>query len=628
MEIRIKTYIYALVASLCVVACSDDALIDSDSQTLVPMTVEAQSDATRTALSTDDTTVVWEDGDEIAVYDFQTTKHQFQSTESGDGRTKFKGQVTAKTEPFAAIYPYALAADAAASAATLSATLPTTQRAVADGFSYGLLSDTFVPCNISVAKGARNVDGSPSSITFHNVCQLLRFSVPQYAAGKVRSITFTAATAVAGTLTVNYGSDNPVTTIASSQSKTITLLPPSGSETFPQGTYNILCAPVRLSGFSMSFDCGTKTYSLSSTSEFGGQPGHVYSLGAIDLVNTPSVTALRHVYDANNMLLGTTLTVSGAPIEGRPWTVNIKNASGTVVRTLSVTGNSLTSDETDATWPYIPAGDYTVEYEFTSTNNRTITKSMPELTVPSPSLTLTVDAYTAHSKYEQGDAVAANACDRLTVYSPSAKLSVAPSLMTMTKYTRTFRRTLNGQTVTTTESTNSPSWANYTNVPVSGNLYAFSVTANFAGTSVSANKQVRITGLPANFTPPTQATGWSNDDGDVKWEEGYVRLGNASWSQPHRIKNSTWFNIPQGTYIALDYDIVLHRAAVNTTANVKMGDQEIVKCTDSKYNNDVHNTGIKQTTLKANATSVTCEGSYGSGATHTKVYKLYFKYGE
>ena len=53
-----------------------------------------------------------------------------------------------------------------------------------------------------------------------------------------------------------------------------------------------------------------------------------------------------------------------------------------------------------------------------------------------------------------------------------------------------------------------------------------------------------------------------------------------------------------------------------------------VYCNDSKYGNDVHNTGIEQFTLNENVTSVTCEGSYGSGATHTKVYKLYFKYGK
>jgi hypothetical protein len=372
-----------------------------------------------------------------------------------------------------------------------------------------------------------------------------------------------------------------------------------------------------------------KTYRLASDTQFGGVAGHIYSLGNIDLVNTPSVTECHHVYDANKFLVGTSLTVSGAPIEGKPWTVSIKNNAGTVVRTLSVTGDSQTSDETDASWPFIPAGNYTVECKYATSNNREITKTLSSLTVPAPSLTLTVDCYTAHTKYEQGNVSAANACDRLTVYAPSAALSVTPSLMKNTNYTRTFKRTLNynNQSTTTTESTNSPSWANYTGVAVSGNLYTFSVTANFGGTEVTANKQVRITGLPANFQPPTKATGWANDKGDVDFENSYVRLGNASWSQPHRIKNASWFNIPKDTRVALDYDIVLHRAAVDVTANVKMGSQEVVKVDNTKYATDVHNTGIKQFTLSDNVSSVTCEGSYGSGATHTKVYKLNFSYG-
>ena len=309
--------------------------------------------------------------------------------------------------------------------------------------------------------------------------------------------------------------------------------------------------------------------------------------------------------------------------------MNIKNSAGTVVRTLSITGDSQTSDETDAAWPYIPAGTYTVECKYTTSNNREITKTLPALVVPTPTITLTADCYTAHTKYERGEVVAANQCERLTVYSPSAKLSVAPALMQNANYTRTFKRTLNynNQSSTTTEATNSPSWSNYTGVAVSGSLYTFSVTANFAGTQVTASKQVRITGLPANFQPPTQSTGWSNDEGTTNFNSDHVRLGNYSLSQPHRIKNTSWFNIPKSTRVALDYDIVLHRAAVNTTANVKMGDQLIVECTDSKYNNDVHNTGIKQFTLSNNGTSVTCVGTYGSGATCTKVYKLNFSYG-
>ena len=108
------------------VACSDTAL-DEDSQDLVPMTIEALSESTRTVL--DGTSVLWSEGDEAAVYDFKTTKHRFAS-QTTDGRTKFVGKVTAKSELFAAIYPYDLAAEAGSSASALGATLPAEQYAV------------------------------------------------------------------------------------------------------------------------------------------------------------------------------------------------------------------------------------------------------------------------------------------------------------------------------------------------------------------------------------------------------------------------------------------------------------------------------------------------------------------
>lgn len=616
-----KSKIYILLFGLLTVfmaACSD-AAFDEEGQDLVPMTIEALSESTRTVL--DGMSVVWSENDEAAVYDFKSTKHRFTS-QTTDGRTKFVGRVTAKSEHFAAIYPYDLAGETCSSASDMSATLPVEQNVVADGFPAGM--------NISVAKGSRNIDGSPSNVTFHNVCQLLRFSVPEYVANKVSSITFTSQVAVAGKLDIDYSGTTPVVGITSTESKTITVLPPLQSSTFAAGTYYILTAPVQLDGFSMTMHTtDSKTFRLSSSTKFGGVAGHIYSLGNIDLVNTPAVTDCHHVYDSNKNLLGTTLTVAGAPIEEQPWTVYVKNSSGKVVRTLSITGDSQTSDETDASWPYLPAGNYTVECKYTTSNNREITKTLPTLTVPAPSLTLTVDCYTAHTQYEQGNVTAANECDRLTVYSPSAQLSVASSLMKNTNYTRTFKRTFsyNNQSSTATETTNSPSWSNYTGVPVSGSLYTFSVTANFGGTEVTASKQVRITGLPAKFQPPTTGAGWAKDEGTVNFNSDHVRLGNASWSQPHRMKNASWFNIPSGTRVALDYDIVIHNAAVSTTCNVKMGDQEIVNCSNGKYGDDVHNTGIKQFTLSGNVTSVTCEGSYGSGATCSKVYKLNFSYG-
>ena len=560
-------------------------------------------------------TLAWQPAASVAVFDFQSAKRTFAATTISGSRATFEGQLTAKSPAFAAIYPHDLAASTATSAATLAATLPTTQRAVAGDIDAAL--------TIAVAKAQRNLDGSPAEVTFHHATQLLAFTIPAYAEDRISSILLTATTPVAGRLNIDYSGTTPAITIPSTESRTINILPPTGVTTFEAGTYYIAAAPTQIPAFTLTYTANGRTYTQASTAALGGTPGCTYDLATIDLINTPAATA-THTY-ADGLLTGTDVALSGAPIEGRTWTVTIINAAGTTVRTASGSGN-LTSPATDnATWPFLPQGTYTVRYTFTDSNGDSRTETTT-LTVAAPALTLTVDGYTAHTRYEAGDIDGANACERLTFYAPSARLNVAPALMANANYTRTFQRTFNGQTATTTETTNTPAWANYTGTPVSASLYTFTVTANFGGTQVTASKSVRITGLPANFTPPTQATGWANDRGTTDFNGDHVRLGNYSFSQPHRIKNESWFNIPAGTRMSLDYDIVLHRAAVNTTANVKVGSQQVVYCDDSKYNDDVHNTGVQAFTTQAAVTSVTCEGSYGSGATCTKVYKLFFQY--
>ena len=582
-----------------------------------PYTADATVIATRTALAVNGLSVSWQSSDAIAVYDFTASKHLFPIDFGDDGRVKFTGKVTPKSPSFAAIYPYDQAGATATSLSALSATVPTTQYASTSSFDTDQ--------NISVAKGQRNLDGSPSQVTFYNVCQLLRFSVPSYAAGQITSITLTSKTPIAGKLAIDFSGANPTVSIASTESKTITILPPRRTSTFEAGTYYIICAPSQLNGFSLTLTCTNKNYALSSTTTFGGKPSFIQNCGALDLINTPTATA-SHVY-ADGVLQGTKVQLTGAPIEGANWSAIIKNASGTTVRSIAAGTGNLTSDESDASWPYLPKGNYTVSCTFNRSNGTQQTQEIT-LSVPAATLTLAVDGYTAHSKYEAGDVTAANACDRLTFYAPSARLSVANALMTNSNYTHSYKRTFNNNSNTTSETNNSPSWGNYTNVPVSGSLYTFTVEASFAGETVTANKQVRITGLPVNFTPPTQATGWSNDKGTTDFNSDHVRLGNYSLSQPHRIKNTSWINVPKGTKMSLDYDIVLHRAAVNTTANVKAGSQTIVECTDSKYNNDVHNMGVKIFTTNDAVSSFTCEGSYGSGATCSKVYKLFFQYAQ
>ena len=535
-----KIYIILLwFAASFMVACSDIAF-DEDSQDLVPMTIEALSESTRTVL--DGTSVLWSEGDEAAVYDFKTTKHRFTS-QTTDGRTKFVGKVTAKSEPFAAIYPYDLAAEAGSSASALGATLPAEQYAVLDGFPAGM--------NISVAKGARNIDGSPSNVTFHNVCQLLRFSVPAYAANKVTRITFTAQTPVAGKLNIDYSGTSPVVSIASTESKVITVLPPSGSSTFAAGTYYILTAPVQLNGFSMTMQTAdNKTYRLASDTQFGGAAGHIYSLGNIDLVNTPSVTA-THVY-ADGILQGTKVTLTGAPVEDVNWTATIKNASGTTVRTLSGTGD-LTSDETDASWPYLPKGDYTVTYHYTTSNNKAMTKTL-SLTVPKMThdFSVSFSTYTSYSYYS-GDGVTrnitqANACANNIIYEPTLKVTgIANNILNNTNYK--FTLTPSGYSTSLKSGTNGTYV--YNNVSVTDwKAYTLSCSLAFDGVTKSGSKTVYITGLPYTAAPPKNSGNhaWSEVQGGSKidWNNDNVSLGDGGTATSDPTIKSPEFYLPNG----------------------------------------------------------------------------------
>ena len=528
------------------VACSDTAF-DEDSQDLVPMTIEALSESTRTVL--DGTSVLWSEGDEAAVYDFKTTKHRFAS-QTTDGRTKFVGKVTAKSEPFAAIYPYDLAAEAGSSASALAATLPAEQYAVLDGFPVGM--------NISVAKGARNIDGSPSSVTFRNVCQLLRFSVPAYAANKVTRITFTAQTPVAGKLNIDYSGTSPVVSIASTEGKVITVLPPSGTNTFAAGTYYILTAPVQLNGFSMNMQTAdNKTYRLASDTQFGGVAGHIYSLGNIDLVNTPSVTA-THVY-ADGILQGTSVALTGAPVEGVNWTATIKNASGTTVRTLSGTGD-LTSDETDASWPYLPKGDYTVTYNYTTSNNKAMTKTL-SLTVPKMThdFSVSFSTYTSYSYYS-GDGVTrnitqANACANEIIYEPTLKVTgIANNILNNTNYN--FTLTPSGYSTSLKSSTNGTYV--YNNVSVTDwKAYTLSCSLAFDGVTKSGSKTVYITGLPYSAAPPKNSGNhaWSVTGGGdkIKWNNDNVAMGDGgtAWDNKDPNIKSPEFYLPANVNITV-----------------------------------------------------------------------------
>ena len=508
-----------MLACLSFGACSENDVVDYEAGGLEPLVISATPVETRTLLADDGKSIVWQSGDEIAVYDYVAPKHKFALESSDRSKARFLGKITAKKDNFLALYPYSLGAENLTETNGISVQLPAQQTAQASTFASGL--------NISVGKGARNVDGSPSVLTFYNVCQLLKFEVPEYVAGKIKEIRFAANTPVAGTMLVDCSGNTPSAAVSADGSSEITILPPSQAGTFAAGTYYIVSAPVQMTGFSMTFTCDGATYTLGSSSTFGGEAGKIYSLGKIDLVNTPRANAV-HVYN-QGVLVGTKLSLSNAPIEGKEWSAVVKNANGTVVRSLQGTGN-LTSSENDAAWPYLPQGGYTVEYSFDNSNGKRITMTMQFNVVEKPTFTVSTYAYTSFSYYKgdgvERDVETANSLHNMTIYEPRITINGIDS-----KILKSSNYTFTSQISSVSSSVKGRDGAviTYNNATVS-NLGAYSLTGlvSFDGTSVSAVKTVYITGIPYNAEPPTQANGWT---GSASWNSGYVQLNKQTISK-------------------------------------------------------------------------------------------------
>ena len=342
------------------------------------------------------------------------------------------------------------------------------------------------------------------------------------------------------------------------------------------------------------------------------------------------VVTTEHKF-AGGELVGTDLSIAASFPDVR-WeaTIHQGTASGNIVRRLSGTGALTSTYQLNPAWPYLPPGTYVATYRYYSRQGKAYNFSKTtEFTVPAPSLTLTADAYTAHTKYEQGDITAANACERLTVYAPQASLNVSATLFENANYTKSYTYSVGSQSFTVAATRNAQTFSNITGVPVSRSPYNFQVVADFCGQTITATKPVRITGLPYSLNLASHGE-WSASGG-VDWFENDVRLGNMS-TGGQTITNNSSVIIPQGTRFCADYDVNVHSATVGTTFTITAGSQEILSIREDGAvlnNRDNLHSGTTNTfTANSEITSLRCNNSYGAGQTCTHIYALTFKYGQ
>ena len=606
------------VCLLALAACQSDELQVPNTEACTLEILTSTEHATRTALLEDGKTVVWEQGDAIAVYDYIAPKKKFVA-EVSEGTTRFKGNITPKNSSFLAVYPHDLCEEELQSQ-KVAINLPSEQTAVPGGFAPNT--------NLSIGKGERNVDGSPSQVTFRNICQLFKLQVPSYIDGRITKIVLATNKAIAGKLLVDYSASVPSVAVDNQESTSVTLLPPAGSTTFAEGTYYMALAPVQAEGFSLTMtDTNGKSYSQHSKQAFGGTSGVIYTLGALDLVEQPAVTA-QHVY-VSGVLQGTEVSLT-APVPDREWTATITNASGVTVRSLAKAAGTLKSEATDAAWTYLPKAAYTVNYTFLTANGKEMGSSVSFQITENPEFGLFQQAASSYTYYA-GDEVEknvtrANSIEAFTVTAISSSVTgISEAILNNANYSITYTNDFSGSV---TASSNSA--VTYADKKYSATgAYTLGSTATFDGVTKSDTKSVHITGLPYSAVPPKEGD-WSGKANNWTYSKNShqgVRLYDQQISKS--------FNIPANVDVNVKQDVDVHTSTVGTTYTLYAGGNSIfsLEAGGKAASENCHeDKGTYPGTLTVDNPSVACDNSYGNApffetyGTHLLIREITVRY--
>lgn len=334
-----------------------------------------------------------------------------------------------------------------------------------------------------------------------------------------------------------------------------------------------------------------------------------------------------HHYDENNVLQGTNLIFSDS-YPGMKWKAIVTNASGETVRTVTGQGELHSGYDNSDAWPYLPAGKYKATFYLVNGEEESKTSSR-EFEIGKPTIEVKVGGYSSYTKYSEGDIDAANACERKTIYNPSVSVNISENLLN--KYSYTFSYTYDGGTYNVEAGKNAYSVEKIEGQAVSFDPHVLKANASFDGVAAESQKKFYITGLPVNFTPPTEAQGWVAATDRITFSDNEVKLGALGGLTAHSneyIYNND-FAIPAETKISMDYDVMIHPATVGTTLTITIGNNQLFAQTQNggAFNTtDYPHKGTSITTLIEKASQLRCLNSYGGGNTGSHIYSLILKY--
>ncbi len=230
-----KSLFIGLVAVLGLIGCSRNQEVDVPDANLSILARTESPAETKTVVESG-VHVFWEPGDEIAVFTGEKAAKFTTDITAASGTATFKGTFGEETWPedldLWAVYPFS--EDAVFDGETITTTLPSEQVAREGSFGKDM--------NLAIAHS------SGTTLQFYNVGGGIRFSVTEEGIKKVM-FEGLSGEIISGKVKIGFEDGIPVVKEVTGGSQFITLLPPTGQETFePSAWYFIVAIPGSLEG--------------------------------------------------------------------------------------------------------------------------------------------------------------------------------------------------------------------------------------------------------------------------------------------------------------------------------------------------------------------------------------------
>ena len=261
-----------VAAILTFVSCSsenDEIVADNETNKLMTFTATQEGDAvnTKTALSSDGKTIIWQTNDKISIFDGKGNQAFALKTGAGTNSATFEGTAS-EAETYTAIYPYQQNATLSVEKVTkvtkvTNVTLPATQKAIEGG--------------IDPTAALMMAQSENTSLQFKNVVGYVKVK-PNFACSKIVLRSGSASEYLAGTGTLTYNSNVPTLDFTTSKSHSITLEGNIESEK----TYYIAVPTTQLTaGWTISFTTSDRSnvYTRKSKKDITFTRNKVINLG-------------------------------------------------------------------------------------------------------------------------------------------------------------------------------------------------------------------------------------------------------------------------------------------------------------------------------------------------------------